>query len=66
MAYEKRSISRSDVANLCVASLTVGGADDSVSFDCITRPVGDGQLVPSAEEALTAFLKLGKTANYAL
>lgn len=62
---KKRSISRADVANLCVAALTVG-KDQSVSFDCITRPVKEGQPVLSAEEALLAFLKLGKTANYAL
>jgi len=66
MKNEKRSISRADVANLCVASLTVGGPEESVSFDCITRPVADGQSVPSAEEALAAFLKVGQTANYAL
>lgn len=66
MKNTNRSISREDVANLCVASLIVGGPDDSVSFDCITRPVNEGQPVPSAEEALTAFLKSGVTANYAL
>lgn len=66
MKNTKRSISREDVANLCVAALTVGGPDDSVSFDCITRPVKEGQTIPSAEEALTSFLKLGETANYAL
>jgi hypothetical protein len=62
---KKRSISRGDVANLCVAALTVG-KEQSVSFDCITRPVGEGQTVPSAEDALSGFLKLGKTANYDL
>jgi len=66
MTNQKRSISRADVANLCVAALTVGANGESVSFDCITRPVKEGQRVPSAEEALSAFLKLGVTTNYAL
>lgn len=66
MKNTKRSIGREDVANLCVASLSVGGDDDSVSFDCITKPVESGETVSSAEEALTAFMKLGQTANYAL
>ena len=66
MANQKRSISRADVANLCVASLTTGARDQSVSFDCISRPVKEGQKVPSAEEALSAFLEQGVTANYAL
>ncbi len=34
----KRSISRADVANLCVAALVVG-KNKRVSFDCITQPV---------------------------
>lgn len=66
MKNEKRSISREDVANLCVAALTVGSDGKSVSFDCITRPVKEGQQVASAEEALSAFMELGVTANYAL
>jgi nucleoside-diphosphate-sugar epimerase len=66
MKNEKRSISREDVANLCVAALTVGSDGKSVSFDCISRPVKEGQQVASAEEALSAFMELGVTANYAL
>lgn len=66
MVNEKRSISRADVANLCVAALTTGAKDQSVSFDCITRPVKEGQQVQSAEEVLSGFLEQGVTANYAL
>ena len=62
-ASKKRSISRSDVANLCVAALNT---KKSVSFDCITRPVEEGVPVPTAEEALSAFLEQNKTTNYAL
>jgi nucleoside-diphosphate-sugar epimerase len=66
MKNEKRSISREDVANLCVAALTVGSDGKSVSFDCISRPVKEGQQVASAEEALSAFMELGVTTNYVL
>lgn len=66
MKNEKRSISREDVANLCVAALKVGSNGESVSFDCITRPVKEGEQFASAEEALSAFMELGVTANYAL
>ncbi|KAG7337201.1 NAD-dependent epimerase/dehydratase [Nitzschia inconspicua] len=78
-------ISREDLADLCVASLSVGKGQ-KVSFDCITRPIqptSDNGAIPesingdlsttsspdppkSAEEALTKFLELSKTANYAL
>lgn len=62
---EKRSISRSDVANLCVAALTVGKGK-KISFDCITKEVGADQKVKSAKEALEEFLATDKTANYDL
>ena len=62
---EKRSISRADVANLCVASLMMG-KETNVSFDCIAREVEEGREIKSAEEALSEFLSLGKTANYDL
>lgn len=65
MSNKKRSISRADVANLCVAALSVGKAK-KVSFDCITRPVEGSKPPTSAEEVLTEFLKTGKTTNYAL
>jgi hypothetical protein len=67
MMNKKRSISRADVAELCVAALTVGQKYDySVSLDCITQPTEEGMAPKSAEEVLEAFLKTGKTANYAL
>jgi hypothetical protein len=62
---EKRSISREDVAQLCLAALTVGRGK-RVSFDCIAREVEEGKTVKSAEEALTEFLETGKTADYSL
>lgn len=62
---EKRSISRTDVANLCIAAIMVGKGKN-VSFDCITNPVEEGGKVKTAEEALTEFLAMGKTANYNL
>lgn len=65
MSNKKRSISRADVASLCVAAVSVGKAK-KVSFDCITRPVEGVGAPTSAEEVLTEFLKKEKTANYAL
>ena len=62
---KKRSISRSDVANLCIAALTVGKGRN-VSLDCITRETAEGEKVKSAEEALLDFFKEKKTANYSL
>ena len=62
---KKRSISRADVANLCLAALTVG-KDRSVSFDCITKETSEGETVKSAEDALSDFMKENKTANYSL
>ena len=62
---KKRSISRADVANLCIAALTVGKGQN-VSLDCITRETTEGEKVKSAEDALLDFLKEKKTANYAL
>jgi len=63
---EKKSISRADVANLCVAALAVRG-EQQVSFDCIARDATDGgEKVLSAEEALSKFLATGKTTDYSL
>jgi hypothetical protein len=69
-------ISREDLADLCIAALSCGKGQ-KVSFDCITRPILseeskiNGEPVhstppKSAEEALSQFLELSKTANYAL
>mmetsp|Transcript_14735 Transcript_14735/g.18737 ORF Transcript_14735/g.18737 Transcript_14735/m.18737 type:complete len:334 (+) Transcript_14735:125-1126(+) len=66
MQNEKKSIARTDVANLCIAALTESGGQ-SVSFDCIGRQLDEGEeRVSSAEETLKAFLKEGKTCDYAL
>lgn len=69
MKMEKKSISRGDVANLCVAALTESG-DRSVSFDCIGKEIdaveGGDLTVVSAEEAFRQFLSSGKTADYTL
>lgn len=60
---KERQISRADVAELCVASLTVS-AQKNVAFDCISvTPESDEEIV-SAEDALVAFLTLGKTCDY--
>lgn len=56
---EKRSISRADVANLCIAALTEGRGK-KVSFDCITRETAEGTKVQSAKEALSSFLSTGE------
>ena len=62
---KKRSISRSEVANLCVAALKVARSQ-KVSFDCITREPNEAEIIMSAEEALKNFLKQGKTSDYSL
>jgi nucleoside-diphosphate-sugar epimerase len=62
---KKRSISRGDVADLCIAALTVAKGK-KVALDCITRVPEPGDKVASAEEALTDFLKESKTYDYAL
>lgn len=61
----KRSISRADVANLCVAALSVGKGK-KVALDCITQPSQDEGPVKSAAEALEAFLEESKVYDYAL
>mmetsp|Transcript_38610 Transcript_38610/g.54346 ORF Transcript_38610/g.54346 Transcript_38610/m.54346 type:complete len:268 (-) Transcript_38610:619-1422(-) len=67
MENKKRSISRADVASICVAAITLGkGDDDSVSFDCITRPVEEGTPVIPSELVLQEFLETGVTADYSL
>jgi hypothetical protein len=64
--YTKRSISRADVANLCVAALTVGKGQ-KVALDCITQPLTEeGAVVKTAEEALELFLSKEQAYNYAL
>ena len=71
LSRKRTRISREDVAELCVSALDVC-RDQKVSLDCITVEVGDepnGAKVSapeSAEKALSAFLELAKTNNYAL
>ena len=62
---EKRSISRADVARLCVAALKENNGR-SVSFDCITEEVSEGQDLISAEAALSEFLASKKSCDYNL
>lgn len=68
---KKRSISRGDVADLCVAALTVASGK-KVALDCITTAPAEGGeegatvVKQTAEEALSAFLKEAKTYDYAL
>ena len=66
---KKRSISRADVANLCVAALTVGKGK-KIALDCITQPRDDDsddeEPIKSAEEALEQFLQTSKVYDYAL
>jgi uncharacterized protein YbjT (DUF2867 family) len=63
---KKRSISRGDVADLCIAALTVGRGK-KVALDCITRaPEPDATVKATAEVALRDFLKQGKPYDYSL
>jgi len=62
---EKRSISRADVARLCIAALK-DNSGQSVSLDCITEEVVEGQQLKSAEAALSEFLSLKKSCDYSL
>ena len=62
---KKRSISRADVANLCVAALSIGKGK-KIALDCITRPRNDNEPVKTAEEALETFLLESKVYDYAL
>jgi len=63
---EKRSISRADVANLCVAALEVGRDGQSVSFDCIATEVEQGTKINSANESLEEFLAKEIAYDYSL
>lgn len=66
MKREEKSISRGDVANLCIAALTESGGK-SVSFDCVGQEVeGDQATTKSADEVFRSFLSTGMSANYKL
>ena len=60
----RRSISRCDVARLCVAALTVSNGQ-SISFDCVNKEIPDGVRPRPTEVALKAFLESHPVYNYA-
>lgn len=55
----KCSISRADLASLCIASLTVGKGI-KLDFDCITRDRKDGHEIKSATCAISDFIRTSK------
>ena len=72
MSRDRTRISREDVAELCVSALDVC-RDQKVSLDCITVGLDDESVNGSdpvkpetAEQALSSFLELETTNNYAL
>lgn len=65
MEYRHKSISRADVARLCVAALTTLDGE-KLSLDCISQPVPPGGTIRSPEEALQQFAREGKIYNYVL
>lgn len=50
------SISRADLASLCIASLTTGERE-KIIFDCINRDCNDGEEVKSATTAISDFMQ---------
>ena len=68
LSNEKRSISREDVANLCVAALEIGKEGESVSFDCIANNVHveEGTEIKPPTTALQEFMAKGITTDYSL
>ena len=62
---EKKSISRKDVASLCIAALSIGKGK-KLSFDCITNELNEGDILMSAEDVLMEFMKEGKTTDYSI
>ena len=65
LSSSSRSISRADVANLCVAALKIGQGK-KFSLDCITKEPEEGSAIASPEDALESFLKTKKVYNYNL
>eukprot|EP00980_Cylindrotheca_fusiformis_P019734 scaffold6898_cov123-Cylindrotheca_fusiformis.AAC.11 len=61
--HRRTCISREDVADLCVTSLTLGQGK-RVSLDCITQDVEPGEVRKSTEECLSSFLEGSRTAHY--
>ena len=62
---EKRSITREDVADLCIASLGMKKGEN-VSLDCINKNGENETKVRSANQALRDFLVTGKSCNYSI
>jgi hypothetical protein len=62
---EKRSISRCDVARLCITSLTAFDGKNA-SFDCINDNIEDGSKPQSPEMAIKNFMKKGKVYDYSM
>lgn len=60
---EKRSISRCDVARICIASLTAFNGENA-SFDCINCEPEAGSKPETAEKAIKGFLTKGKVYDY--
>lgn len=58
-----RSISRCDVARLCIASLSVSNGQNA-SFDCVNSEIPAGSQRKTAEESLKEFLESGKGYDY--
>jgi len=58
-----RSISRCDVAALCIAALSESNGK-SASFDCVNAEIPEGSSRRSAEVALGTFLGSGKEYDY--
>jgi len=51
------SISRADLASLCIASLSVGKGE-KLDFDCVSRNSKEGEDVRSAERAISDFIRM--------
>ena len=58
-----RSISRCDVARLCIASLSVSNGQNA-SFDCVNAEVPAGSQRKTAEESWKEFVVSGKEYDY--
>ena len=58
-----RTISRCDVARLCIAALSVSNGRNS-SFDCVNKEVPEGSQRMTAEESLKDFLASEKEYDY--
>ena len=59
------SITRSDVARLCIASLTVSNNRDA-SFDCVNIKTDEEEATCTPEEALSQYLEKGIVYDYSI